>query len=114
MRRYHFAPSLLALLLLLSGRAQTAPAQPLADHVPADAFVYVGWSGTRTPGTGYDGSHLQAIINDANVQATYAKVESLILDKIKEDNEAEAQNFRDAMALLAPYFKHPSAVFVEP
>lgn len=114
MRRLHTAPTLIALIILILGSAPPTFAQPLTDHVPADAFVYFGWAGTRTPGTGYEGSHLSALVNDANVQATFAKIESLIADKLKEEKQEDVQNWRDAIALLAPYFKYPSAVFVEP
>ena len=50
-----------ALLAALIGLAAVARAAtpPLADRVPGDAIVYLGWAGTDAVSTQYDGSHLR-------------------------------------------------------
>ena len=45
-------------LLIVAGQAS---AQPLADRVPADALVYIGWAGSQNLGPAYDASHLKAV-----------------------------------------------------
>ena len=53
----------LAVVLVVAQMSVTSvPAQPLADRVPADALVYVGWRGIESMGPGYDGSHLKAVL----------------------------------------------------
>src|SRR5690606_19055416 len=48
-------PALTLLCLsLLVAVARPAQAQPLADRVPADALVYVGWQGAAHLGAGFD------------------------------------------------------------
>ena len=42
--RYAFL-TLLSILVI-----STAVAQPLADRVPSDAIIYVGWRGSENPG----------------------------------------------------------------
>src|SRR6266516_4147568 len=53
--------------------AAVASAQPLADRVPADALVYVGWSGSQNLGPAYDASHLKAIAASSDVQKLFTE-----------------------------------------
>ena len=64
--RSRFAACLIALLLPSSLFAQT-----LADRVPADAAVYIGWKGTDDLGAAYSDSHLKALV-DASEISTFA------------------------------------------
>jgi hypothetical protein len=47
---------LAAVLVPLIGWATegSARAQALADRIPSDALVYIGWKGVDTPAAGYD------------------------------------------------------------
>jgi hypothetical protein len=47
--------------------AGSAKAQPLADRVPGDALIYIGWSGSDSMGPGYAGSHLEAVLKDSKL-----------------------------------------------
>ena len=45
-----------------------AAGQPLADHVPQDALVYVGWAGAEHLGPGFDQSNLKAFLDASNIR----------------------------------------------
>lgn len=67
-------PALLAVALVLSLVAHTAArAQPLAERVPADAIVYVGWQGADTLGEAYDASHLKGLIDSTNLRQLFTE-----------------------------------------
>jgi hypothetical protein len=55
------------LTIFLTPFAFMARAQPLADKVPGDALIYVGWQGAGTAAPGFEGSHLQAILKGSDV-----------------------------------------------
>lgn len=52
----------MAVLLALPGRAQ-----PLIDHVPDEAALYVGWRGSKAMGPDYEGSNLQGVIEQTGM-----------------------------------------------
>ena len=59
-------PSVLAavMALVLTG---SAAAQPLADRVPGDAVLYVGWRGADALGESMKGSHLQGVLEKSGI-----------------------------------------------
>ena len=64
--------STLALLVLFLAAAPVARSQPLADRLPADTIVYVGWGGTQSV-EGYDASHLKAILEASSLPAVFTE-----------------------------------------
>src|SRR5689334_20714538 len=58
--------ALACLLVLVISFA--ASAQPLADRIPQDAVIYIGWSGSESMGAAYDQSHLKAVVEASNVR----------------------------------------------
>ena len=48
-----------------------ALAQALADRLPADTVVYVGWSGLDAQAKAYDGSHLKAVLESSQIRETF-------------------------------------------
>ena len=48
-------------------------AQPLADRVPSDAVVYIGWQGMDSLGTGYEKSHLKGVIDSSNIPQFFSE-----------------------------------------
>lgn len=46
----------------------SAQAQPLANAVPDDALIYVGWSGASNLGPDYDASHLKAFLDKSSIR----------------------------------------------
>ena len=60
--------TLLALLFVLPA-TQTAQAQPMIEHVPDNAAIYIGWRGSEDMGPAYEGSNLQGIIEKTGLLA---------------------------------------------
>ena len=70
--------------------SRCAIAQPLADRVPADAIVYVGWRGAENV-PGYNESHLKAIVDQSNFAAVFNElVPQLIARAAQRDVNAGA------------------------
>ena len=42
----------------------SAGAQALKSRVPADAIAYYAWAGADSPGNGYSGSRLEAVVEE--------------------------------------------------
>jgi len=96
------------LIVLLS--ASIAGSQPLADRVPDDAILYLGFSGTDNA-PGYEGTHWEAIVKQSNFPAVFRQVlPAAIKKQAARDAIAagQAQQVYDALAVLA---RKPSAVF---
>lgn len=101
-------------LLLLLKLSPALHAQVLADKVPGDSFVYLGWKGTDTPDNGYAGSHLQAVLGASKMQAAFEQaIPQLIRLLDKQEPQAEA-NVNAAIAIAQPLLRHPTALFVRP
>lgn len=86
-------------------------AQAMADRVPADAMIYVGWNGSRDMGPSYAGSHLKAVLDASDVPELFNQFLPAVMNRIgKEDRDAA-----DAMQLAAEIGKdlwsYPSAFF---
>src|SRR5437867_5710049 len=86
-------------------------AQPLADRVPTDAIVYVGWRGGDNLGPQYEGSHLQAVLNAADFAAAWEKLRPQIVSKLSDDNAEQSGQFNDILTALQILRKHPTAIF---
>src|SRR5262245_32673120 len=60
MRLMRSIPVALAVLILA---ARFAAAQPLADRLPSDALLYIGWAGSDKLGEAYSKSHLKGVLD---------------------------------------------------
>ncbi|MGH7177626.1 MAG: DUF3352 domain-containing protein, partial [Tepidisphaeraceae bacterium] len=107
MRRPYIAAVAIAVLLC----PLAARAQPLADRVPADAIVYLGWAGAQTPVPGYAGSHLQVVIDNSKIPELGSRFLPQIFQKFAEKEPDAAEPLRIAQALWATTWKHPTALF---
>lgn len=105
------------LVVALSGSVftSTAFAQTLAESVPADAVLYVGWRGTSDPGPGYVGSKWEAVLKDSQVNR-------LIDETLPAIGETLARRYPKqgegplARALATTYqhlIRQPSAIFFQ-
>src|SRR5690606_18980042 len=60
-----------ALVISLAGRCVLAQpeavAAPLAEHIPADALMYVGWAGSDRASALAEGSHTAALLEAENL-----------------------------------------------
>ncbi len=93
--------------------ASPSGAQPLADHVPGDAAIYVGWAGSEQLPETYGQSHLKAILDQSNLRELLNDFLPRVMARIgKEDREA-AEVTELLSALLSAVGHHSTAVYVE-
>ena len=88
-----------------------AQAQPLADRVPADAILYVGWQGTDSLGPGYDKSHLKAVLDSSNLPQLLTQCLPQLLQRLQAEDPQSAQQVKAVADLLTSLFRYPSAIF---
>jgi hypothetical protein len=102
--------------LILLAAAVAARAQVLADRVPADAVIYVGFAGTDDPGPGYANSPTQKLLARSNFTALRTewlpKVAQAIKDREGGDAEAFVLGVNTALDLLGPGSRKPSAFYL--
>ena len=92
-----------------------AAAQPLADRIPADAVVYVGWAGAESMGPGFEASHLKALLDSAEVGRWVNDVIPQIVQKAaQQQGGMPAAEMEAASGLLAPMWRHPTALYIGP
>ena len=65
-------------------------AQPLADRVPADALVYVGWAGAGGMGEDFDQSHFKAVLDAAKAGDVFNTLVDLLAQKALEEEGPDA------------------------
>ena len=107
-----FRFAIIAFLTLAA--AVTAPAQPLADRIPGDAIVYVGWAGADTLGPGYDASHLKAMVDASEARRVIDEVIPAIIDRIAEKEPDAREAAALARDMVAPMWRHATALYVGP
>lgn len=101
-----------ALLVSLTLLAPTARAQPLADRVPADAVIYVGWLGYDVRGPGFKGSHLEGVLDAGQFQKLVDDTLPKLLDKVGQKDRGAAEAIAIAKPILVPMLKYPTAVWI--
>jgi hypothetical protein len=84
--------AVLAVVTLALGVAPRPLAQPLAEQVPADALVYLGWAGSDAMGEDYAQSHLHAVL-----EATGLRQE--LVDFVDRQLAREGQRDEDAQIM---------------
>src|SRR5688572_21150335 len=90
-----------------------AAAQPLADRVPADAMVYVGWAGADSMGPGFEASHLKALLDSAEVGRWVNEVVPQLLQRAGQE-QAMPVDMASVSGMLAPMWRHPTALYIGP
>src|SRR5690348_4322261 len=96
-----------AVLVLVVG--WRAAAQPLADRVPGDALIYVGWAGSESMGPGYQGSHLQAVLDASKMSELVNQALPRIVQRIAASDPGAAGPMRMMSGVMAPMWRHASA-----
>jgi len=89
-----------------------ALAQPLADKVPADALVYIGWQGVESMPAGYQQSHLKAVLDESNIPALVNDFLPRLVERANQANRRAGQQLGLLAAILRPMWKHPTAVYL--
>lgn len=88
-------------------------AQPLADRVPDDALVYVGWRGADDPGDGYAGSNLQALGGSEELAHSLSQALDLI-QRANPDNPWATMVTDLVRSLGSSTWHLPTAVYLQP
>src|SRR5439155_14360937 len=106
-------PCLIVLFaLLLSPLA--ALAQPLADRVPDDALIYIGWRGIDDPGPGFSQSRLKAFLDASAFPQLVNDLLPKLLAKLAEKDPGAAA-FSEIVGKLGPAFcRYPTAIYIGP
>lgn len=107
MKRAPLFACALAMIGMLCLPAPLAHAQPLADRVPADAAVYVGWSGNSS--AGYDKSNFKGLADAAKLPQFINAITDIFPDDSEEDAKAKAL-FRDLSAIV---WQYPYCMYIQ-
>lgn len=86
--------------------------QPLADRVPSDAVVYVGWAGTGSLAGRYQGTHLEGVMQHSDIPQLADRVLPGLLDRVREDNADAAELMEQLCAMVRISAKYPIAVYL--
>jgi prepilin-type processing-associated H-X9-DG protein len=87
-----------------------ANAQTLADRMPADAILYIGWAGVEKTAPGFAGSHLEAVLGDSNLPKVLDDFIPKLLDRIASEDADAAEVVEVIRGVMGPMWRHPSAI----
>jgi hypothetical protein len=111
--RHTVVAAVSAILFALVACPLTASAQPLADKVRSDALVYLAWSGAKSMGPGYEGSHLKAVLAESNFGDIFGRFVPQIIDRIARETGANASPIHQILDEVAgPMWHYPTALYV--
>jgi hypothetical protein len=88
-----------------------AAAQPLADRVPENAILYVGWQGSQTLGPAYDQSRLKDLLNSTDVPRLFQEFLPGLVRRVEAEDPDAAQAMKTILAIGAPLWRHPTAIY---
>ena len=91
--------------------ARVARAQPLADRIPADAIVYVGWAGADHMGPAYAQSRLKAVMDASNFPQLINESLPKFFQKLGAQNREAAEFTGLFSAIGGAVWKHPTALY---
>jgi hypothetical protein len=95
---------------LASGRGLWA--EGMADHVPADAMVFVEWPGTDALGAGYNGSNLKGIVDALELRS---RIEQAISSHEANTDDPEAKaTIEMVRGWVSAAARNPGMVYVGP
>src|SRR3954471_12453863 len=86
-------------------------AQPMADRVPADAMVYIGWRGTDSLGTPYEKSHLKGVIDSSNIPQFFSEFLPRVIERLGKEDAQAAAVFRSVHGLGRILLPRPCAIY---
>ncbi len=88
--------------------------QPLADKVPAEAIVYVGWRGTNDLGPDYAGSRTEAIIRNSAIAKLLDETLPQLTDFLAQQEPDAAEGVNLVATLSRTALQYPAAGFAVP
>ena len=86
--------------------------QTLADHVPADAAIYVGWRGMTNPEPGYTGSHWEKIMQASQFAQFVDDTLPAIGKTVGMKNPDYAAIAGASASVARQVIRHPAAMYV--
>jgi len=86
-------------------------AQPLADRIPQDALIYIGWSGSESMGPLYAQSHLKAVVEASNFKELINESIPRLLENLGHQDQDAAVVTGFISAIGGPMWRHPSAIY---
>jgi prepilin-type processing-associated H-X9-DG protein len=86
-------------------------AQPLADRVPADALLYVGWVGSDNLGPAFDESHLKAVLQSSGARELFAQTLPQLSQRAAQGQPGVAEYVTLLSAIGERVWRHPAALF---
>ncbi len=95
---------------VVSGRA--AWAEGMADHVPADAMVFLEWPGTDALGAGYNGSNLKGIVEALDLRSRIEK--AISSEAANTDDPDTKAKMEMARGWAEAAVRSPGMVYVGP
>jgi len=102
---------LLIAVLSLIGLGVPVLGQPLADHVPDDAVVYLAWCGADSLPPEYAQSHLKALIDASKIRELFTQFLPQAGQKLIEHEPDSRQAVQIIQALSRPLWKYPTAFY---
>lgn len=103
------AAALVALLVLL--RPAVVRGQALADRVPSDAVVYVGWQGADALADPYAKSRLRAVVDATDARQLLGDFIPELVAKAGQQDPQAADALKVFASLAKPMWRHPTAFF---
>ncbi len=86
-------------------------AQPLADKVPADAMVYLRWSGTDGLPASYDSSHLKAVLDNSKLRELFTEFLPLAEQKLIANEPGAREPIAIVHSLFTQVWRHPTVFY---
>ena len=100
----------LTLTLAAVARGQAVGGAPLAERMPADPVLYVGWAGSENVEKLYDGTHAQAVLAASNFDDVFNRFVPALLDKLAEQ-DPQAREVVSGVKSLGPIlWMHPTGL----
>lgn len=101
---------IIAILAILIAPA-LALGQALADRVPADAQIYIGWKGAGDLGAGYEASHLKAVMNVSQLSELFTESIPRLVDRLSQGDPNAAAQAHTVMEIAISALRHPTAIY---
>ena len=96
-----------------------AAAQPLADRIPSDALLYVGWAGAEKLGPAYSQSHLKGLMDASSIPQLFSELfpkiaRRLQLEQMMQGDPVLQEIIPTVLATTDVIAKKPTALYLGP
>ena len=108
-----FNSSVLILVAAIGFASAARAAAPLADHVPDDAVLYIGWAGADSQLPAYQASDLGAFIDHSNLPDLARQYLPKLWDQLA--GQSNGRGDKEALAALQKalplLWRHPVVIY---